>query len=147
MTYDSWQSFKIKIFNFKKFQNSKKFIRPLLTPVFSTIYTLRSTNNKKRTMSFRHMTREMPKMVKKEKLSSNQTWCKHTILVFFSANIILSGPRKSTFSSPEAIKKIEVNNTHSCRRDIPSILNVPKRPNIKVSFYTSLCLSSHVIPF
>ena len=63
MTHGSPSKSKISIS--KNFKIQKKFLRPLLTPVFSTIYTLRSTNNSKRTMSFKHKTREMPQMAKK----------------------------------------------------------------------------------
>ena len=136
MAHDSCRSLKIKNPNFQKISNFlKNLLRLIITPVFSTIYTLRSINNRKRTASFQHMTREMPKMVKKERMRSRQTWCKQTILVFFATNIVLSGPKKSSILSSEAIKKIELTHTHSCRRNISSLLTVPQRRAITVSLY------------
>ena len=126
---------------------TKNPIRLIITPVFSTIYTCRSVNNRKQTATFKHMSREMPQMVKKQRMRSSRSWCQHSILVFFVQGIALSGPKKSSISSPEAIKKIELVNTHSCRRNIASLLNVPTQRAITVSLYISLCLSRQVIPF
>ena len=68
-------------------------------------------------------------------------WGKQTILVFFATNIVLSGPKKSPITSSEAVGKIEIAHTHSCQRNVPSLLNVPKRPSLTVSLYLPLCLS------
>ena len=81
------------------------------------------------------------KMVKKQRMRSRPIWCKQTILVFFAKNIVLSGPKKNSITSSEAIRKIEITTTHSYRRNVPSLLNVPKRPSITVSLYILICLS------
>ena len=148
MTHDSWKSFKIKNFDFKKFQNSKKNLFGHSKHMFSVLFTRYGQStmvNEQCPSNIRpEKCQKWPKKKKWDRIgpgASIRFWC------FFSANIILRGPKKSTISSPEAIRKIEVNNTHSCLRDVPSMLNVPKRPNIKVSFYISLSLSSQVIPF
>ena len=130
---------KSKIPIFTKMQNLKNPSRQIVTPVFSTIYTCRSVNNSKRTATFKHVTREMPKMVKKQRMRSSSTWCKQTILVFFATNIVLSGPKKSPIISSEAVRKIEIVHTLSCQRNVPSLLNVQKRPSLTVSLYLPLC--------
>ena len=133
MAHDSCRSSKIKIPIFKKIQIFKKSSSTNNNTCFSTIYTLRSVNNRKQTASFQHMSREMPQMVKKQQMRSRQTWCKQTILVFFVQSFVLSGPKKNSILTPEAIKKIELVHAHSCRRDIASLLNVPKQRAITVS--------------
>ena len=90
---------------------------------------------------FKNMTRETPKMGQKKKMKSSPTWCKQTILVFFASNVVLSGPKKSSITSSETIRKIEITNTHSCRRNVSTLLNVPQRPSFTVGLDILLCLS------